>query len=102
MLSASFGQLRVRAESPPASRTSAKYAQRWDASEFHCTAVCPGPSFLTPTDTWQNRQSTDTRPESGSDLDRVAVASRNAAARAGSDAKLGALDQDPPPPPLGS
>ena len=63
MLSASFGQLRVRAESPPASRTSAKYAQRLEASEFHCTAVCPGPSFLTLTDTWQNRQSTDTRPD---------------------------------------
>ena len=63
MLSASFGQDRVRAESPPASRTSVKYAQRLEASEFHCTAVCPGPSFLTLTDTWQNRQSTDTRPE---------------------------------------
>ena len=63
MLSASFGQDRVRADSPPDSRTSAKYAQRWDASEFHCTDVCAGPSFLTPTDTWQNRQSTETSPD---------------------------------------
>ena len=63
MLSASFGQERARAGSPPDSRTSVKNAQRCDASEFHCTDVCAGPSFLTPTETWQNRQSTDTSPE---------------------------------------
>ena len=63
MLSASFGQDRVRAGSPPDSRTSAKYAHRCVASEFHCTEVCAGPSFLTSTETWQNRQSTDTSPE---------------------------------------
>ena len=63
MLSASFGQERARAGSPPDSRTSVKYAQRWVASEFHWTDVCAGPSFLTLTDTWQNRQSTETRPE---------------------------------------
>ena len=40
-----------------------KYAQRCDASEFHCTDVWAGPSFLTPTDTWQNRQSTETSPD---------------------------------------
>ena len=63
MLSASFGQERARAGSPPDSRTSVKKAQRRAASEVHCTDVCAGPSFLTLTDTWQNRQSTDTRPE---------------------------------------
>ena len=49
MLSLNFGQDRVRAVSPPDSRTSAKCAQRCDASVFHCTAVCPGPSRLTVT-----------------------------------------------------
>ena len=63
MLSVSFGQARVRAVSPPESRTSAKYAQRCDASVFHCTAVCPGPSLLAATVTWQNLQSTGRSPE---------------------------------------
>ena len=40
-----------------------KYAQRVDASVFHCTDVCAGPSFFTSTDTWQNRQSTGTNPD---------------------------------------
>ena len=63
MLSASFGHDRARAGSPPDWRISVKYAQRCDAWEFHCTDVCSGASFLTSTDTWQNRQSTDTSPE---------------------------------------
>ena len=47
MLSASFGHERVRADSPPDCRISVKYAQRCEASVFHCTDVCPGPSFFT-------------------------------------------------------
>ncbi|CNO75421.1 Uncharacterised protein [Mycobacterium tuberculosis] len=63
MLSLSLGHERVRAGSPPDSRTSAKWAHRRDASAFHCTAVCPGPSLRTATVTWQNRQSTGSSPE---------------------------------------
>ena len=51
MLSASLGHDLVRAGSPPDSRTSVKNAQRWVASEFHCTDVYAGPSFFTLTDT---------------------------------------------------
>jgi hypothetical protein len=47
MLSASLGQVLARAGSPPDCRISVKYAQRWEASAFHCTLVCAGPSFLT-------------------------------------------------------
>jgi hypothetical protein len=49
MLSASRGQDRLRLLSPPQARTSANVAHRSVASEFHCTAVCPGPIFLTAT-----------------------------------------------------
>ena len=48
---------------PPSARISAKYAQRCEAVEFHCTAVYSGPSFLTATVAWQNRQSTGVSPE---------------------------------------
>ncbi len=62
MLSASFGHARVRAGFPPDSRISEKNAQRCDAWVFHWTAVWPGPSLLTETVTWQNRQSTGCSP----------------------------------------
>jgi hypothetical protein len=63
MLSESLGQDLLRLLSPPSALTSANVAQRWVASELHCTAVCPAPSFFTATVTWQNRQSTGVRPE---------------------------------------
>lgn len=62
MLSVSLGHDLLRLLSPPLARTSANVAQRSVAAEDHCTAVCPAPSFLTATVTWQNRQSTGTRP----------------------------------------
>ena len=63
MLSLNRGHERARLLSPPPVRISAKNAHRWEASEFHCTAVYSGPSFLTLTVAWQNRQSTGVRPE---------------------------------------
>ncbi|SUA04343.1 Uncharacterised protein [Mycolicibacterium fortuitum] len=63
MLSVSRGQDRARAGSPPVARISEKVAHRRTASEDHCTEVCSALSFFTWTATWQNRQSTDTKPE---------------------------------------
>lgn len=63
MLSTSRGHDLARAGSPPDSRISVKYAQRRVASVLHCTDVWAGPSFFTSTETWQNRQSTDTSPD---------------------------------------
>jgi hypothetical protein len=62
MLSDSRGHDLLRLLSPPVERISANVAQRCDASEFHCTAVYSGPSFLTVTVAWQNRQSTGVSP----------------------------------------
>ena len=72
MLSASLGHARARAGSPPDSRTSAKYAQRSSGLGIPLHRRMAGPSFLTLTETWQNRQSTETRPESGTAHDHAA------------------------------
>ena len=102
MLSTSLGHDFARADSPPDCLTSVKYAQRCVASVFHCTEVYSGPSFFTWTATWQNRQSTETRPDIRYRSRSACVASRTAAARAGSEAKSGAPEElrtracDPP------